>query len=308
MWHELAAAHPGRLLASAVLVTATFPLRALRWRVLLGRGPGGAPATGPLWRAVAIGFMANNILPARAGEFVRAWAGATLARLSFTTTLASIAVERIFDGVVIVLLLALAIGTPDFPAGAAIGTTSLAALAGSMAALFVGVLVFLMAMVRNQARVLPLTEGLLRRLLPHRLAERAVGLVDKVAAGLAVMHSTRDVLRVLVWSFAVWLVNAASYVLALRAFDVDAPATAALTLQAVVAFGVAIPSTPGFFGVFEGLARAALGVYGVPGGRAVSFAIGVHLCWFVPITVIGLWELARTGLSLRELRGRERPA
>jgi hypothetical protein len=290
------------LLVSAAAVTATFPLRALRWRVLVA-GPGGAVLPyRPLWRAVAIGFMANNVLPARAGELVRGYAGAALTGLPFSTLLASIAVERVFDGIVIVLLLALALGAPGSSGAMVIGTTSLDVLAASMAALFVGALVFLVLLARNQARVLPLAERLLQRALPGRASALAVRVLDNVAAGLGVLHSTRDVLRVVVWSFAVWLVNAGSFVIAFLAFGLHVPAASALVLQGVVAFGVAIPSTPGFFGVYEALTRAVLGAYGVPGEQAVSFAIGVHLCWFVPITAIGLAVLARTGLTLRALR------
>ena len=66
---------------------------------------------------------------------------------------------------------------------------------------------------------------------------------------------------------------------------------------------MAIPSSPGFFGLFEYASRAGLGLYGVGAAAAVSFAVGIHLGWFVPITVIGLWTLARAHLSLGDLRG-----
>jgi uncharacterized protein (TIRG00374 family) len=303
---HLREANVGWLLLSSALVTSSFPLRAIRWRILLTRS-GVVPPYRPLWRAVAIGFMANNVLPARAGELVRGWAATALADIPFTTAVASIAVERIFDGVVIVLLLALAIGGPGMPAGAVVGSTSLSALAATMGALFVGILVFVAALARNQARVLPVAERLTLRLLPSRVGARAVGVLDHLAAGLAVLHSTRDVLRVVVWSFVVWLVNAASFYAGFLAFHIRVPLEAALVLQGIVAFGVALPSTPGFFGVYEGLSRASLGIFGVPGAAAVSFAIGLHLCWFVPITAIGLVILTRAGLSLRELRA-ERPA
>jgi len=92
-------------------------------------------------------------------------------------------------------------------------------------------------------------------------------------------------------------------VLAFRAFDIDLPASAALVLQGVVAVGVAVPQAPGFFGGFEALSRIVLGFYGVGSDQAISFAIAVHMGWFIPITLIGLIMLARASLSLRELRG-----
>ncbi len=306
VWHHLRRANYAWFALSVATVTATFPLRTVRWRILLAPSAGPAPWM-PTWHATAIGFMANNVLPARAGELVRSYAATRLVGVPFSTALASVAVERVFDGLVLVLLLALAIASPDLPSGATVGTRSPAVLAAGGAALFAGVLLFLLALVRNQARVLPVAERLLRRVMPARLHAAAVRVLHNLTAGLAVLHSTRDLLRVLVWSLVVWLVNAASYVFAFHAFGLAVPATAALLLQGVVAFGVAVPQAPGFFGVFELGVRYSLAVYGVAPDAAVSFAVSTHLGWFVPITIIGLVILARTGLRLHDLGGAGRP-
>ena len=76
----------------------------------------------------------------------------------------------------------------------------------------------------------------------------------------------------------------------------------ALLLQSLLAFGIAAPSTPGYFGVFEAVAAAVLSLFGVP--TAVGFAYGItyHITTFIPITLLGLWSLARTGLHLRDVR------
>jgi hypothetical protein len=302
LWGHVLAANGWWLLASAAAVSTTFPLRTIRWRILLARSSGDVPFR-PLWHATAIGFMANNILPARAGELVRSYAATRLVGVPFTTALASVAVERVFDGVVIGLLFALALAAPDFPAGAMIGTTNLSFLAALMIVLFAGVLAVCIAVVRNRERVLPLIERLLRRLLPPRLAELAVRIMHHATDGLAVLHSVRDVLRVLTWSFVVWGANTVAFIVGFRAFGLaHLPVDAALLLQGVVAFGVAVPQAPGFFGGFELLTRLSLALYGVPGDRALSYGFGIHIAWFVPITLWGLWLLLRTGLSLRDLR------
>ena len=288
-------------------MTTTFPLRTVRWRILLARAHGPAPFR-PLWHATAIGFMANNILPARAGELVRSYGATRLVGVPFTTALASVAVERIFDGVVIGLLFAIALASPEFPAGAMIGTTNLSLLAGIMVIGFSGVLVVCLAVVRNRDRVLPLLERVLHRVLPHRFAPAAIRVMHHATDGLAVLHSVRDVLRVLVWSFAVWGMNTFAFILGFHAFGLGhLPVDAALLLQGVVAFGVAVPQAPGFFGGFELLTRLALEFYGVAGDRALSYGFGIHIGWFIPITLIGFWYLMRTGLTLRDLR-QEEPA
>lgn len=107
-----------------------------------------------------------------------------------------------------------------------------------------------------------------------------------------------------IWSFVLWLVNAAAFYTGFLAFHLDRlPFASALLLQGIVAVGVAVPQVPGYFGLFEYTSTVGLGLYGVAKTGAVSFAVGIHLGWFIPITVIGLWTLARANLSLGELRG-----
>jgi uncharacterized protein (TIRG00374 family) len=288
--------------ASVLAATLTFPLRALRWRIFLSSSTSNQQFK-PYWRAVAIGFMANNILPARAGEVVRAYAGTELIGVPFPSSLASIGVERIFDGVILVFFLAIAVASPAFPADAVVGHTSVASLARTMAVLFAGALAGLIVMVRNKDRALPLMNRVLARFLPERLATPAMRVLAHLVQGLGVLHSSHEMARVIIWTFALWGTNAASYVFGFWAFGIELHPGAAFVLQSVAAFGVAIPAAPGFFGVFEKISQAVLGIYGVSATLAFSFAIAIHMGWFVPITVIGLVELARSGLTLRQLRG-----
>jgi hypothetical protein len=132
-----------------------------------------------------------------------------------------------------------------------------------------------------------------------------VRVLRNLIEGLAILRSPRDTARVLVWSFALWLTNASAYWFGFRAFHLSGlPESSTLVLQGIVALGVAIPSSPGWFGPFEAASRASLELYGVNGGAAASFALGLHIGGFIPITVIGFWILARTGLTLRELSGK----
>lgn len=285
-----------------MLATLTFPTRAVRWQIMLAKSAGQA-RLGPVWQATAIGFMANNILPARGGELAKAYAGSRLVNVSFTTALASIAVERVFDGLIIVLLLSVAIAAPGFPAEATIAGRSLSAIAGWTGGAFVVLLGVLFAVVHAPAGVLAVFARVLRKLLPPRSAEFLAGLARNFIEGLSILRAPRDFARVVVWSFVLWLLNAVAFYTGFLAFHMDSlPFTSALLLQGIVAIGVAIPSSPGFFGLFEYASRAGLGLYSVPAASAVSFAVGIHLGWFVPITVIGLWTLARANLSLADLR------
>lgn len=273
------------------------------------RAAGAEPRAWPVWQATAIGFMANNVLPARGGEFARAYAASRLVPCRFTTALASIAVERVFDGLVIVLLLAVAIAAPGFPATATIAGRSLSSIAAWTGAVFVGILAFLFVVVHAPASALRLGGNAVRALLPARAAAFLVTLARHFIDGLSILKRPRDFGWVVVWSFVLWLVNGVAFYTGFLAFHLDAlPFTSGLLLNGIVAVGVAIPSSPGFFGLFEYASRAGLGLYGVAAEAAVSFAVGIHLGWFMPITVIGLWTLARANLSLGDLRAREEPA
>src|SRR5881275_1053912 len=109
---------------AVALATLTFPLRTLRWQLILRDVGGQRLPLLPLWHATAIGFMANNLLPVRAGEFARAYAAQQQLPVRFSTALASVGVERVLDGLLLVGLMMLAIASPAFPGHAQIGMTS----------------------------------------------------------------------------------------------------------------------------------------------------------------------------------------
>jgi uncharacterized protein (TIRG00374 family) len=298
---HIAAARSGPLLGAVVLATLAFPLRLVRWRLLLRDENGLAFPAGPLWHAIALGFMANNLLPLRAGELVRSYAASRLARIRFTTVLSSIAVERIFDALTIVALLTLALLSPDLPRSVTVGGVSIAHLAqvGGL----MGVAGLLGAVLVLSAPLA--SERLVRRLLSSsRLADRIVSLIEGVRQGLMVLRTPRRLAGVVFWSLILWLVNALAFYVGFAAFDIPVNYYGALLLQGLLILGISIPSTPGFFGPFEAVIVAVLALYGVPNDVAFSYAISFHLTSFVPITLLGLWSLTRTPGGFRGLRQR----
>jgi uncharacterized protein (TIRG00374 family) len=134
-----------------------------------------------------------------------------------------------------------------------------------------------------------------------RLERRARDILHAFASGLGVLRRPALFGEVLWWTLLHWLLNAFAFWLGFRAVGVDAPFSAALFLQGLIAIGVALPSAPGFFGIFELFAKAGLTIYGVPDDRAVAWAISFHFLSFVPITLIGAWYFVRLGLHMREI-------
>ena len=301
---QIKSADPLLFILSVAVVTLCFPARAFRWRVLLDESSGARQPFRPVWLATAIGYMTNNILPARAGEVVRAYAARRLVGLPVSTALGTIAVERIFDGVVVMLLMLAGIAAPGFPADVAVGGVKVTTLALGAGAVVTGALVFLALVAHRPDFWLGVVDRVAGAVLPDRAAAWASKVSRNLFGGLTVLRSPVAFARVLGWTLVIWLINALSFEFAFQAFQLDArlPLTAALVLQGIAALGVAVPSAPGFIGIFQAACIAALGIYGIPKETTVGFSLALHAAWFVPITVLGLWALLRAGLTLGELR------
>jgi hypothetical protein len=290
------------LLLAVFLATVTFPLRTIRWRLILHDSSGQALPWLPLWHATAIGFMANNLLPARAGEVARAYVAGRQMPVRFTTALGSVGVERVFDALIMLALMAVAIAAPSFPANTAVQGRSLSGLATAAALIFGAILLLALVVVHRPAPWLALLGRVTHLLLPTRIADRLTHWAEGIVEGLSVLKSPARFAGVVVWSIVLWGTNAAAFAVCFRAFGLDVPLEAALLLQGIIGFGVAVPSTPGFVGVFEVATRVTLGIYAVDASRAVSYALTYHLTTFLPITLLGLWSLSRLHLRLGELR------
>jgi len=291
----LRAVRLGWLLAAVVVATSLFPLRLVRWRLLLRRENGDPYPWTPLWHAIAMGFAANNLLPFRAGEVVRTVAASRLTGARLTASLASVAVERVFDALTVVGLLAVALLLPGMPEGLSVVGIPIQRVATS-----VGLLALAALACASLVVAFPLVaERVVRRVIPsERIATRLVGLIEGIRQGLAVLKSPARLVGVILWSVALWLVNALSFYLAFLAFDLPVNYVGAVVLQGILAFGIAVPSAPGYIGPFEAAITAVLALYGIGASQAVAYAVGYHITTFIPITVLGVWSATKTGLGL----------
>jgi uncharacterized protein (TIRG00374 family) len=206
-------------------------------------------------------------------------------------------VDRVFDAVVVLSMMFVAMLLPSFPAGAA---ASVARLALGGVIFVVGVVLMLYLIVFFPARIITLYELLARRVAP-RFEARGRAVLEAFANGLSVLRSPRRFFAVFWWAVLHWLVNALAFWIAFEAVGIDAPFGMALFTQGIIAIGVAVPSSPGFFGAFEAFGRIALAVYGLSQTVAVTWAVGFHLLSFFPITFIGAYYFARAGLTFAEL-------
>lgn len=295
---------PWPLALGVLLASLTFVIRLARWRLLL-RDESGLPLKPwPLWHAVAIGFMANNVLPFRAGELVRVFAATKLSGSRFTSTMSSIAVERIFDALTVIGLLAAGLLVSDLPSGVVVGGVSLAHAAQVAGLLALGALLPAGAIV-----AFPLAaERIVRRVLPPgKLVERIIDMIEGIRHGLTSLRSPGLLAGVVFWSLVHWLLNAAALWVTFAAFDIPVGFEGALVLQGVLAIGITVQLTPGFVGQFEAAIVAGLALYGISNEVASSYALVYHGATFLPITLAGAWSLARTPVALSDLRGASAP-
>ncbi len=294
---HLREARPGPLVAGVVIATATFGIRTVRWRVLLRAPDGGPVSWRALWHATAMGFMANNTLPLRLGEVVRSYAASRLGKVPLTSALSSIAVERALDLLTLVAFLGFALLRAGLPTDTVILGARLETLA-----LRAGILCVLIFAAALFVVLFPLvSEKLIRLVIPFpRLADKLVALVEGLRLGFQVLRSPSRLALAVLWSVVFWLMNAASFYVAFGAFGITVGFVGALVVQSLLAFGIAAPSSPGYFGVFEFVVAAALALFGIPKAVGVAYGITFHITTFIPITLLGLYSLLRTGLHVQD--------
>lgn len=289
------------LLLAAACATGMFPLRARRWRTILDPVAPKLPF-GPLWRSTAIGMMVNNVVPLRAGELARAFAlTREVPSVSFSTALASLVVDRVFDAIVVLLLLAVSMVAAGFSGSTQLmGGYSLGHLALGFAAAPVVALVGLYALVFFPDTLIRLFELVARRVSPS-IEQRGSDMLRRFAEGLSVLRTPMHFIAVFWWTLLHWLLQPLAFWLGLVALGIHVPWSATLFLQGVVVVAVALPSAPGYFGLFELGATVALALYGVSQSDAATWALVFHVASFIPITLIGAYYSARLGLSVGQM-------
>lgn len=273
-------------------------IRAVRWRILLL--PVARLPMASLVSATAIGLMANNVLPARIGEFVRAYALGRSEGVPTGTAFGSLFVERMFDGFALVGILYGLTWVHAFPGW--VDTTVRIAFYIFIA--FLGIQVLLLWRTR---RVIAILQGLSRRFLggkfEHSIEQGVVAFVE----GFRLLHRPALVLASVALAVVQWAAIAALFWVGLAAFDLHGPAgwEGAFFVNGVTALGVAVPSSPGFVGTFQAFTVKSLAVFGIGATEAFTFSVGFHAVNYLSVTAVGLAYFLRAGLSWGELERSE---
>jgi len=283
--------------------------RAFRWRFLLGSFA--ELRTWRLYPVVLVGYMANNLVPMRLGEVARSYFLSTREPVRGSTALATIIVERVFDGLALLSLLALA--GLALPIGDLIARTSDAVrlVPGVVVAVFVLPFIVALALMALAAlypdRMREFMALFVRR-LPARFQERVMALLERFLIGFAGLHRPRRLATALLLSLPIWLAEAAMYFVIgigfglYDAFDGFMHAAAAiLMVTALSNLATSLPSSQGSVGPFEFFASITLVGLGVDGGTASAYAVVLHAALLLPPVVAGLAYLASRSVSLGQL-------
>lgn len=280
------------------ILSAFYWLKAWRWKMLLsplGQFTINRQCLPPLM----MGFAFNNVLPAHLGEFVRIFVFARKNDLAKSSVFSTVALERVLDILAILAFL----GTGLFLVeGVTPGSRTVAVTIGSLAvAGFFGALAFVLF----TKPVVRLAEAILRRLpfIPDGLRGKIVALIEAGAAGLASLKNPWTLIGLMLTSLAQWGLNGLLIHLSLRAFGIDLPLPVSLIVLGVVAFGVTIPSAPGYFGVIQLCFVEVLKQFPINQPTVFAASVFYHMVQYIPVTIIGMLLFALSGVRLQEVEG-----
>jgi len=304
----LAALAQANYVGFAALVALTllgFWIRAFRWRWLITTPE--PLAFGPLYSATMIGFMANNLLPLRLGEFVRAWALGRRTHLSKTTVFATVVVERVVD--MITLIAIFGITMVVHPIGEGTEAGRLVRHGATVMVIGAAALTLFAILLERQPRRAKGLVAWVTRPLPERLGRRLAAMLDHFVDGLALFRDLPRLSWVFVLSFVMFGVFALCLSASMWAFDLPVPWYAGLVMLVITAIGIMVPAAPGYIGTLHVACKVGLGLFGVGPEQSVPFAWFFWAGQWIPVTVVGFIFLRREGLSLASLgRVQDEPA
>ncbi len=297
VWSALRRASlPGFGAAMALTITG-FWMRAIRWRSLISSPK--RLGTGSLFSATMIGFMANNVLPFRLGEFVRPWALARREGLSKTTLLATVVVERAIDMLTLLIILGVALAVYPLRGDTEAGRMVQAG-AGVLLALSLALTAFVIALER-QPRFAHAVIGWSTGMLPPSPRRRVVRALDHFLEGLGLFRDLPRLTGVMLLSLAMFLTFSLALSVSMWSMGIHLAWYGGLLMLVITAIGIMVPAAPGYIGTLNLACVAGLALFHIGRDVAVPFSWFYFASQWIPITVVGLYCLNREGLSLRSL-------
>ena len=302
LWQVLLAADYWWLIPGVLVYFIALWVRSWRWHYLLR--PLKAIPTRTMFPIVTLGYAGNNIFPARAGEVVRAVILKRKQGVPISASLATIIVERVFDGIVMLAFVFVNLAELTRLTSVSIGVLGInfgvreVAIWGSIA--FFGALAIFLVAAMFPAPTDRLVTWLIERLVPVRLREKTLGVTRRFLDGLESLRSPFDVLMVFFTSVLIWLLETVKYWFVMHAFSFSVSFFALMLMNGVVNLATTIPSAPGYLGTFDLPGIAILQAYNIPREVAASYTFVLHFALWFPVTALGLFYMFREGIKWTE--------
>lgn len=285
------------LLPATLLLYFTIFLRAVRWQYLLTPVKEKIPITS-LFSAMTLGLFSNSVLPARMGEFVFAIVIGKKEDISKTAAFATIVVSRIFDGVTLLfILLATFLFLPSI-------NPKLNTLGFTVTIIYSMAIIGILSLYFAQEKILILIRNVLF-FLPEKIIQKINEMLESFIEGLHFLKDAKSILLIFIYSIIIWIFVGFSYLPIVYAFPFGKhlPFYASFFILGIVAFGVMLPSSPGFVGTFHAFAIFALTLIApdISKDAAAGFAIVLHAAQVIPMVILGFIYLWKEGISLTSL-------
>jgi uncharacterized protein (TIRG00374 family) len=300
--------HWGYLSLALVVTFVSYGLRAVRWHYLILPQKKAAPRH--LLAATIICYMANNLLPARLGEIIRAYVLAEKEQLETSSVFATLVLDRLCDGFSVLVILVITFFTVKLPPGMESVQQGLVTGGYVTLALYVAVIVFLVFLKRSTSATLKLVATLLKP-LPAAFSERIIPLLGSFISGIRLSSRPGELVALLVTSAMIWATATWPVDLLLKAFGINLPITAAMFILVFLVFAVMVPASPGYVGTYHAACMYGLMAFNVSKEQALSVALVIHAINFFPVILLGFFFLWREKISFSSLgkygSGKEEP-
>lgn len=278
----------------AVYFTSVW-FRSIRWSLLIR--PLKIIPTREIFPVVSIGYMGNNIFPARAGELLRSIVLKRRYDIPISASLASIIVERIIDGVVMLGFIFFNLTELNrlTDSSGYVGSIRSLALWGSF--IFIGALLFFILAASYPKKIESLIGWFVNRILPEKWQGKILGITSRFIDGIEALRSIKSMLLVLGTSVIIWLLETSVYWLVLQAFPFNINFFGLMLMNGILNLSTTLPSAPGYIGTFDAPGIALLGAYGIDKSMAAGYTLVLHAALWLPITLLGGYFFAREGLN-----------
>lgn len=289
VWQNIQAANYWWLIPSVGAYFVAVWARTWRWDYMLR--PLKHISLSRLFPVVVIGYMGNNVYPFRAGELLRSYVLYRREEVPISASLATVIVERVFDGLVMLVFVFIALPFTPIPSQSIQSVVIIASLA------FFGALIVFFALAAVPERAMVFTEWVVVRVLPHRFQTPLLDFAQRFLAGLESLRSFRNVLMIFLTSVVIWLLETIKYWFIMQAFPFEVSFFALMLMNGIVNLATTLPSAPGYIGTFDGPGIAVLTLYGVQETIATAYTLVLHAALWLPITVLGAYYMVREGLG-----------